>query len=299
MPGLIPHNFPCEKPKKITLRTQTIPAQLGDDSTGSAYAPKPGYAFNTIVHYLANDAVYIYDSNGVFTKVKDPGFAELVKKVEAFELSLDELYNPAKIGYMVKTAAELEGLSPTVVPSNEFVLVTEDETHDGRPSLYYYNPSAGQFVYAYPASPYYEKPFVDAAIAALQTNINNVMNKEVADVANLQTNINAEVNARQAADAEVNQRITDIQNSPDVRFIEGTYAELEALDKSDIGDKDYARVLQDENHDGASTYYQFDLATQTWNYVGEVGSYYTKQQIDEMIGDVESLLTKLDTGEGV
>lgn len=128
----------------------------------------------------------------------------------------------------------------------------------------------------------------------LQVNINQLANKEAEDVENLQTNINTEVNARTAADDEIHQRITDIQNSPDVRFIEPTYAALEELDKTGIGDKDYARVLQDENHDGASTYYQFDLANQTWDYVGEVGSYYTKEQINAMIGDINSVLDEIN-----
>lgn len=67
MPGPAPHNQPCGKPKNISLRTVVIPANLGDDEEGAAYAPKPGMYFNTIVSYLANGHIYIYDSNGVFT----------------------------------------------------------------------------------------------------------------------------------------------------------------------------------------------------------------------------------------
>lgn len=206
---------PCMKPAQITLRTTVLPANLGPDTEGAPYAPRLGAHYNAVVKYQANGAVYIYDSNGIYTLVEPANYDELVQKVD--------------------------GLAE--------------------------------------------------ALTALQT-------KEQEDVDNLQTNINAEVNARTEADAAINQRITDIQNSPDVRFIEPTYAALQELDKSGIGDKDYARVLQDENHNGASTYYQFNLADQAWEYVGEVGSYYTKEEIDNMIGDVESLLTKLDTGEG-
>lgn len=144
----------------------------------------------------------------------------------------------------------------------------------------------------------------------LQENINQLANKEAEDVENLQININKEVNAREAAiianqaawekaNAELNERIDDVVNSPDVRFIVDSYTALEAIDKTSVGDQDYARVLQDETHEGASTYYQFNKATNSWTYIGEVGSYYTKQQIDDMIGDIESLLTNLDTGEGV
>lgn len=276
----------CQKPANITLRTQVLPANLGTDAEGQPYAPAVGSFYDTIVHYLANGAVYLYDSNGVFTQVTPSDYAVLVETVASYKQALAELYDPTKIALMVKTEAELQSLAPTVVPAGQFVLVVEDETHDGRPYLYSYDAVAQKWVAAYAASPYYEKTIIDSFVANLQTNINNVMNKEMQDVDNLQTNINTEVNAREAADTEINQRITDIQNSPDVRFIVGTYAELEELDKAEVGDKDYARVLQDENHEGASTYYQFSLADQTWTYVGEVGSYYTKDQIDAKFEEV-------------
>lgn len=223
---------PC--PSEITLRTVVLPANLGDDTEGAPYAPRIGMHYNTVVLYQANGAIYLYDSNGIYTNIEPGGYAELVAKVDGLAEALEEL--------KVKEQFDVDNL---------------------------------------------------------QTNINNVMNKEMEDVNNLQININAEVNAREAADEAIHQRITDIQNSPDVRYIVGTYAELEDIDPAEIGDKDYARVLQDADHDGASTYYQYDLATKTWNYVGEVGDYYTKEQIDAMIGDIDSLLKDLDTGAGV
>lgn len=310
-PASYPDSCKC-KPNKITLRTVTIPANLGTDTKGEAYAPKAGAYYNTLVFYLANGAVYLYDSNGVYTNIEPGGYQELVTTVNGFTQSIDELYNPGKIGYMVKSVEALKDLAPTIVPADEFVLVTEDETHNGRPSLYSYDPGLGSFVYAYPASPYYQKPFIDSVVDALQTNINMVYNKEVEDVNNLQTNINVEANERKAADTALNDRITEIVNSPDVRFIVDTYADLEGLDKTGIGDKDYARVLQDETHDNASTYYQFSLADQSWGYVGQTGPYYTKTQIDEQlaeyatieyvdekIGDIDTALTELNTGSGV
>lgn len=243
---------PCGRPAKITLRTKVYPAALGDDTEGAPYAPRLGACYNTVVLYQANGAIYLYDSNGIYTNIEPGGYAELVAKVDGLAEALEELKQK------------------------------EQEDVDN-----------------------------------LQENINQLANKEAEDVENLQTNINqevenreaaitAEATAREEADTEINQRITDIQNSPDVRFIEPTYAALEELDKTGIGDKDYARVLQDENHDGASTYYQYDLANQTWNYVGEVGDYYTKGQIDtkfdevnNKIGDIDTLLTQLNTGTGV
>lgn len=302
----VPTPVACKKPDKITLRIETIPATLGTDAEGQPNAPKLGAYFNTVVHYLANDAVYIYDSNGNYVLAEPGNYVELLKTVDGFAEAITELYSPGKIGYMVQTAEDLETLSPTVVPANEFVLVVADETHNDRPALYEYNANAGMFTFARLASPYYEKPFIDSAVANLQTNINNVLNKEMMDVEALQTNINTEVNAREVADKEeqeareaedtaLNQRIDDIINSPDVRYIVDTYADLEALDKATIGDKDYARILQDETHDNASTYYQFSTASQEWSYVGQTGPYYTKEQVDTQVSELDEKIGAINT----
>lgn len=219
-PNFIPA---CSKPDQITLRTVTLPPQLGTDETGEPYAPKLAQYFNTVVYYQANGAAYVYDSNGMYTKIYPSNYDQLVEQVDGLETALKALQ--------------------------------EKEQSD---------------------------------IDNLQININNVMNKEIMDVDNLQININ-----------KLAEELEEYKNSPDVRYITDTYTELEAIDKNTIGDQDYARVLQDETHENASTYYQFNKTDNEWAYVGQTGPYYTKQEIDSMIGDVQSLLTKLDTGEGV
>lgn len=206
-PRLCSKNLPC-----VGLRTKVITPQMGTDAEGEPYAPKNGFAFNTIVWYQATGAVYIYDCKGVYTKMPQyEGNCEC--DLTEVEQSLKELYDPTAIGSIVKTADQLDSVNPNNLKPGEMVLVQEDAEHDNRPSLYYWNPSAQKWVYAYAASPYYQKPYIDELGNNLQININNVMNKEVMDVNNLQTNINAEVNNREAADAEINQRITDLQNA--------------------------------------------------------------------------------------
>lgn len=281
-------------PTKITLRTVVLPPSLGTDEAGQPYAPALGKWYNSVVVYQANGAIYIYDSKGQYTEVEPGDYEQLVSQVDSYAAQLAELYSPGTIGLIVRTEADLDTLAPNAVPADQYVLVEADSTHDNRPSLYEYSPSAGSFVYAMAASPYYEKPFIDSVTSALQTNINNVMNKEITDVENLQTNINHEVNTREQADTKINQRIDDIINSPDVRYIVDTYAELEAIDKGTIGDLDYARVLQDETHESASTYYQFHTSAQEWTYIGQTGPYYTKEQIDDMIGDINSILDSIN-----
>lgn len=124
-------------------------------------------------------------------------------------------------------------------------------------------------------------------------NINNRIDTEVSDRENadegLKSLIDEETEARENADTELNKRIDDIINSPDVRYIEGTYAELDAIDKSTVGDKDYARVLADETHEGKSTFYQFNKETQEWKYVGAADAYYTKTEADATFATKEEL----------
>lgn len=79
---------------------------------------------------------------------------------------------------------------------------------------------------------------------------------------------------------EVGERIMDLEdeverleNNPDVADIVATYADLQSYDTSQLTDKDVIRVLQDETHDGDSTYYRWSTATNTWTYIGESKQY--------------------------
>lgn len=305
VPNVKPTRALClEKPSVITLRTLVIPANLGDDQ--GEYAPKPGAHYNLIVVYEANGAVYIYDSNGAPTMVLDPGYRELEDIVKELGIQMAELYDPTKIAETVDTYADLESVNPATVPFGEMVLVKADETHDGKPALYYWNQASKAFIYAYQPSPYYVKEVIDEKVQELHDAIEaeeaerTAKDEELdAHITDVENDLAAETTAREEADKAINQRIDDVVNSPDVRYIVDTYADLEKIDKSGIGDQDYARVLQDETHDNASTYYQFSTASQSWKYVGQTGPYYTKGQIDEMIGDIESVLQTLNDGEGV
>lgn len=299
------------KPAKVTFRTKPIPASLGDDT--GAYKPEPGSAYDTLVIYQANGAIYFYDSNGVFTCIRD-GFADADhEKLYALAEELEKLYDPAVAYTEVDSFEELQELAPSDIPSDAFVSVRHDETHDYRETLYYWDPAEKTWHYDGFASPYYTKDVLDILFEQLDLRITQEAEAREKMDDTLQTEINQvvadieeEIENREAADKEINDRITDIQNSPDVRFIVDTHADLEELDKSGVADKDYARVLQDETHEGASTYYQFNLADQAWTYVGMTGPYYTKQEVDEkiadvekQIGDIDAALTTLDTGEGV
>ena len=72
---------------------------------------------------------------------------------------------------------------------------------------------------------------------------------------------------------DVEDEVERLENNPDVADIVATYADLQAYDTSQLTDKDVIRVLQDETHDGDSTYYRWSTSTQTWTYIGESKQY--------------------------
>ena len=93
------------------------------------------------------------------------------------------------------------------------------------------------------------------------------------------------ISTLEANDVVLQQEIDNIKNSPDVVDVVATYAELMDYDTSKLGDNDIIRVLSDEEHDGASTYYRWDKNDDTWLYIGEIGDYYTKTQVNNLIAE--------------
>lgn len=128
----------------------------------------------------------------------------------------------------------------------------------------------------------------------LQQNINAEVNARELDRDNLQANINKEVMLREAADSNLQEQLDAIVNSSDVKDVVGTYAELESYDKSTLGDNDIIKVLNDETHDGAITYYRYNKSSNAFVYIGEVGPYYTKSEVNEQFATQDSI-TVLDT----
>lgn len=70
---------------------------------------------------------------------------------------------------------------------------------------------------------------------------------------------------------EIREEIEELKNNPDVVDIVNTYADLQAYDKSKLTDKDIIRVLNDETHNGESTYYRYSKATNQFTYIGSTG----------------------------
>lgn len=68
----------------------------------------------------------------------------------------------------------------------------------------------------------------------------------------------------------VEEEVERLENNPDVVDIVATYQDLQNYDTSGLTDKDIIRVLQDETHDGNSTYYRWNTTTSQFDFVGEI-----------------------------
>lgn len=103
-----------------------------------------------------------------------------------------------------------------------------------------------------------------------------------------------EEETRAREDQVLQNEIDEIKNNPDVADIVPTYAALQQYDTSTLTDKDIIRVLSDETHEGASTYYRWSTSTQTFTFIGTVGDYYTKTQVDALLDTKQDVLTAGD-----
>lgn len=78
----------------------------------------------------------------------------------------------------------------------------------------------------------------------------------------------AETSARVLADRALQGEIDLIKAASDVVDIVGTYAELEAYDTSTLNDNDIIKVLADETHDNAMSYYRWSTSAEEFSYIG-------------------------------
>lgn len=99
--------------------------------------------------------------------------------------------------------------------------------------------------------------------------------------AGIREDLESEATTRQERDGELQSQIDAVVNSSDVKDVVGTKAELNAYDKSTLGDNDIIKVLKDESEDDATTYYRYVKAENDFKVIGEIGPYYTKAEADD------------------
>lgn len=89
----------------------------------------------------------------------------------------------------------------------------------------------------------------------------------------------------------VDKAIENIDLKSDVVDIVHTHADLESYDTSTLTADDIIKVLQDETHDNASSYYRWNTV---FEYVGSEGPYYTQSQVDEKLDNKVDKVEKTD-----
>ena len=83
------------------------------------------------------------------------------------------------------------------------------------------------------------------------------------------------------------QSLKDANKS--IRDIVGNYAELTAYPVQDLTVGDIINVLADETRDNANCYYRYD-GDNTWTYIGDVASYYTKSTFNAKLNKKQWVL---------
>lgn len=129
--------------------------------------------------------------------------------------------------------------------------------------------------------------------ASIAQTIGDPANKDLSNLTT--TGNNRFVNLQQQIDA--------IVASSDVFDIVATYAALQAYDITTVPVNDIIKVLVDETHSGAATYYRCveSGGVKSWSYIGSEGAYYTKGEADVLLaGRANTNLSNLSaTGQAV
>ena len=294
----------CNPPKALEIkcpgevvlfRKVEIPAGMGDDVT---YPPRPGMYRNVLLVYKANNHVYMYSSDGIPTFISDGGegtkdYEDLINKpsIDGYELSGDVTLED--IGVIDAIDDALEEYTPTdeladVALSGDYDDLINKPTiptvNDATLTITRNNASAGTFT-ANSAT----DTTIDIAVPTATSDLTNdsgFITNTVNNLTNYYTKtetdsaIGVETTNRENADQGLQGQIDALASASDVVDVVGTYAELQAYDTSHLNDNDIIKVLTDETHNDAISYYRWDTDTDTFSYIGSQGPFYTKAESD-------------------
>lgn len=129
------------------------------------------------------------------------------------------------------------------------------------------------------------------------------VNGVVQPIVNKTVNISADANGSAAAvQSALQSQIDALTSRSDVVDVVGTFAELVAYAKT-IFENDIVKVLTDETHNNAISYYRWKTATTSWEYIGSQGPFYTKGETDTLlsgkqptIGDLADIRNNASAG---
>lgn len=133
------------------------------------------------------------------------------------------------------------------------------------------------------------KEAVEAEISTINSKIpaEASVSNQLSDKTFVSGLVSDEASARELADTNLQGQIDAITSASDVVDVVGTYSELQAYDTQHLKDNDIVKVLVDETHDNAITYYRWTHSTTpySWIYIGSQGPFYTKAESDTLLNE--------------
>lgn len=240
-----------------------------------SYVPKLGDYCNTLVIDKETGNQYLFDADGVWTLISTDEEGIIVEAVAQANAYTDDVAegkvdkeegkglseNDFTDGYKGKLDGIEDGAQVNVievVKRNGVALPVTDKA-------------------------------VDVAVPTTTSSLTNdsgYITNEVNDLVNYydkdetDTLIATEAETRDAADLDLQKQIDAISSASDVVDVVGTYAELQSYDTSKLSDNDIIKVLTDETHDDAISYYRWNDTTKAFTYIGSQGPFYTKSETD-------------------
>ena len=240
-----------------------------------SYVPKLGDYCNTLVIDKETGNQYLFDADGVWTLISTDEEGIVVEAVAQANAYTDDVAegkvdkeegkglseNDFTDGYKGKLDGIADGAQVNVievVKRNGVALPVTDKA-------------------------------VDVAVPTTTSSLTNdsgYITNEVNDLVNYydkdetDTLIATEAETRDAADLNLQGQIDAISSASDVVDVVGTYAELQNYDTSKLSDNDIIKVLTDETHDDAISYYRWNDTTNAFTYIGSQGPFYTKSETD-------------------
>ena len=240
-----------------------------------SYVPKLGDYCNTLVIDKETGNQYLFDADGVWTLIstdEDGIVAEAVAQANAYTDDVAEGKVDKEEGKGLSENDFTDGYKGKLdgIEDGAQVNVIEVVKRNGV------------------AIPVIDKA-VDVAVPTTTSSLTNdsgYITNEVGDLVNYydkdetDTLIATEAETRDAADLNLQGQIDAISSASDVVDVVGTYAELQDYDTSKLSDNDIIKVLTDETHDNAISYYRWNDTTNVFTYIGSQGPFYTKSETD-------------------
>ena len=121
---------------------------------------------------------------------------------------------------------------------------------------------------------------INSVISDTDTTIGDLTDLDTSVKTSIVNAINSEVSDRTSADNDLQGQIDALSAASDVTDIVGTYADLEAYDTQHLNNNDIIKVLTDETHNDAPSYYRFNKTSNSFSYIGSESASYTKAEAD-------------------